>query len=144
LVSTCLRREEAEMRRLAFEMDRSLRPAGSLAGVPMSYAMSLDDLPWLRKCSANEAVDAHRGSGMTFDLRTWALHDAVFQLARESGLDAFRVECKQGPEGETVIALVLRGHGPNPGQRARDSAKLAVPAASGRIANTSPRPKKGE
>jgi hypothetical protein len=45
---------------------------------------------------------------MTFDLRTWALHDAVFQLARESGLDSFRVECKQGPEGETVIALVLR------------------------------------
>jgi hypothetical protein len=47
---------------------------------------------------------------MTFDLRTWALHDAVFQLARESGLDAFRVECKQGPEGETVIALVLRNN----------------------------------
>lgn len=51
---------------------------------------------------------------MTFDVRTWALHDAVFQLARESGLDAFRVECKQGPEGETVIALVLRNN------RARD------------------------
>ncbi len=47
---------------------------------------------------------------MTFDLRTWALHDAVFQLARESGLDAFRVECKYGPEGETVIALVLRNN----------------------------------
>jgi len=45
---------------------------------------------------------------MSFDLRTWALHDAVFQLARDSGLDAFRVECKHGPEGETVIALVLR------------------------------------
>jgi hypothetical protein len=49
---------------------------------------------------------------MTFDLRTWALHDAVFQLARESGLDAFRVECKHGPEGETVIALVLRNNRP--------------------------------
>ena len=49
---------------------------------------------------------------MTFDLRTWALHDAVFQLARESGLDAFRVECKHGPEGETVIALVLRNDAP--------------------------------
>ena len=47
---------------------------------------------------------------MTFDLRTWALHDAVFQLARASGLDAFRVECKHGPEGETVIALVLRSN----------------------------------
>jgi hypothetical protein len=46
---------------------------------------------------------------VTFDLRAWALHDAVFQLARESGLRAFRVECRQGPEGETVIALVLDG-----------------------------------
>lgn len=44
---------------------------------------------------------------MTLDLRAWALHDAVFQLARDSGLEAFRVECKQGPEGETVISLVL-------------------------------------
>ncbi len=42
-----------------------------------------------------------------FDLRTWALHDAVFQLAREAGLASFRVECKLGPKGETVIALVL-------------------------------------
>ena len=64
---------------------------------------------------------------MTFDLRTWALHDAVFQLARESGLDAFRVECKHGPEGETVIALVLRNSAPRamrqvPGAAARPSA----------------------
>jgi hypothetical protein len=44
---------------------------------------------------------------MKLDLRAWALHDAVFQLARESGLDSFRVECKLGPEGETVISLVL-------------------------------------
>jgi hypothetical protein len=44
---------------------------------------------------------------MTIDLRAWALHDAVYHLARESGLDSFRVECKHGPEGETVIALVL-------------------------------------
>lgn len=44
---------------------------------------------------------------MTLDLRAWALHDAVFQLARDSGLEAFRVECKVGPEGETVISLVL-------------------------------------
>jgi hypothetical protein len=29
------------------------------------------------------------------------------QLARESGLDAFRVVCKRGPEGETIIALVV-------------------------------------
>ena len=44
---------------------------------------------------------------MTFDLRAWALHDAVFQLARDSGLQSFRVECKLGPEGETIIALIL-------------------------------------
>jgi hypothetical protein len=44
---------------------------------------------------------------MTFDLRAWALHDAVFQLARDSGLRSFRVECKLGPEGETIIALIL-------------------------------------
>jgi hypothetical protein len=48
---------------------------------------------------------------MTFDLRAWALHDAVFQLARESGLRSFRVECRHGPEGETVIALVLDAKG---------------------------------
>jgi hypothetical protein len=51
---------------------------------------------------------------VTFNLRTWALHDAVFQLARESGLDSFRVECKLGPEGETVIALILGGHKAGP------------------------------
>jgi hypothetical protein len=52
---------------------------------------------------------------MTLDLRAWALHDAVFQLARESGLDSFRVECKLGPEGETVISLVLaRGRKEDP------------------------------
>jgi hypothetical protein len=44
---------------------------------------------------------------MTFDVRAWALHDAVFQLARDSGLRSFRVECKLGPEGETIIALIL-------------------------------------
>lgn len=44
---------------------------------------------------------------MTFDLRAWALHDAVFQLARDAGLQSFRVECKLGPEGETIIALIL-------------------------------------
>ncbi len=44
---------------------------------------------------------------MTFDRRTWALHDAVMQLAREARLDSFRVECKLGPEGQTVIALVI-------------------------------------
>jgi hypothetical protein len=44
---------------------------------------------------------------MTFDLRAWALHDAVFQLARDAGLRSFRVECKLGTEGETIIALIL-------------------------------------
>jgi hypothetical protein len=44
---------------------------------------------------------------VTFDRRTWALHDAVMQVAREAGLDSFRVECKVGPEGQTVIALVI-------------------------------------
>jgi hypothetical protein len=39
--------------------------------------------------------------------QTWALHDAVFELARELGLRSYRVECKVGPEGETIIALVL-------------------------------------
>jgi hypothetical protein len=28
-------------------------------------------------------------------------------LARELGLHSYRVECKVGPEGETIIALVL-------------------------------------
>jgi hypothetical protein len=46
---------------------------------------------------------------MTFDRRTWQLHDAVMQVAREARLDAFRVECKVGPQGETVIALVIGG-----------------------------------
>ena len=60
---------------------------------------------------------------MTFDLRTWALHEAVMQLAREAGLDSFRVECKLGPEGQTVIALVI-GEKTNaartpPGRRSR-------------------------
>jgi hypothetical protein len=44
---------------------------------------------------------------VTLDDRTWALHDAVFQVARECGLESFRVECKLGPEGETVISLVI-------------------------------------
>jgi hypothetical protein len=44
---------------------------------------------------------------VTLDSRTWALHDAVFQAAREFGLESFRVECKLGPEGQTVIALVI-------------------------------------
>jgi hypothetical protein len=63
---------------------------------------------------------------MTFDIRTWALHDAVFQLARESGLHAFRVECKQGPEGETVIALVLRNDRARrvPGEAARPGSPI--------------------
>jgi len=53
-----------------------------------------------------------------FHTTAWSLHDAVFQLAREHGLRSFKVECKQGPEGEIVIALVLdpperrRGLGP--------------------------------
>jgi hypothetical protein len=42
-----------------------------------------------------------------FDRRTWALHDAVMQVAREAGLDSFSVECKLGPEGQTVIALMI-------------------------------------
>jgi hypothetical protein len=40
-------------------------------------------------------------------VQAWALHDAVIVLAREHGLRSYRVECKAGPEGETVIALVL-------------------------------------
>jgi hypothetical protein len=40
-------------------------------------------------------------------VQTWALHDAVLELARGLGLRSYRVECKLGPEGETVIALVL-------------------------------------
>ncbi len=42
-----------------------------------------------------------------FDRRTWALHDAVMQVAREAGLESFSVECKVGPQGQTVIALVI-------------------------------------
>jgi hypothetical protein len=61
---------------------------------------------------------------MTFDLRTWALHDAVFQLARESGLQSFRVECKLGPEGETIIALIL----------ARPANAARSPAQASRVA----------
>jgi len=58
-----------------------------------------------------------------FDRRTWQLHDAVMQVAREAGLDSFRVECKLGPEGQTVIALVVgerseAGRAP-PGRRGR-------------------------
>lgn len=37
----------------------------------------------------------------------WSLHDAVIELARERGLQTYRVECKVGADGETVIALVL-------------------------------------
>jgi hypothetical protein len=44
---------------------------------------------------------------MMFDRRTWQLHDAVMQVAREAGLDSFSVECKVGPQGQTVIALVI-------------------------------------
>ena len=58
-----------------------------------------------------------------FDLRTWALHDAVFQLARESGLETFRVECKVGPAGETVISLVLASE-------RKDGPRLAHPGES--------------
>jgi hypothetical protein len=39
--------------------------------------------------------------------QTWGVHDAVIMLARELGLRSYRVECKAGPEGETIIALVL-------------------------------------
>jgi hypothetical protein len=42
-----------------------------------------------------------------FDRRTWQLHDAVMQVAREAGLDSFSVECKVGPQGQTVIALMI-------------------------------------
>lgn len=44
----------------------------------------------------------------------WSLHDAVIELARERGLQAYRVECKVGPDGETVIALVLPATGKGP------------------------------
>ncbi len=54
-----------------------------------------------------------------FDRRTWALHDAVMQVAREAGLDSFSVECKLGPEGHTVIALVI-------GEK-KDSARVPPP-----------------
>jgi hypothetical protein len=47
------------------------------------------------------------GPPVMFDRRTWALHDAVMQVAREAGLDSFSVECKLGPEGQTVIALMI-------------------------------------
>jgi hypothetical protein len=47
------------------------------------------------------------GAPVMFDRRTWALHDAVMQVAREAGLDSFSVECKVGPQGQTVIALVI-------------------------------------
>jgi hypothetical protein len=50
----------------------------------------------------------------TLDRQTWALHDAVFQLARELGLASFRVECQLGPGGETVVSLVVGGKGDNP------------------------------
>ena len=66
---------------------------------------------------------------MTFDLRAWALHDAVFQLARDSGLRSFRVECKLGPEGETIIALIL----------AQPALGSARPADSRREAPAEPR-----
>jgi hypothetical protein len=54
---------------------------------------------------------------------TWQLHDAVIELARERGLRSYRVECKVGPEGETMIVLVLPV--PNEGRVQR-------PAPSGR------------
>jgi hypothetical protein len=40
-------------------------------------------------------------------VQAWALHDAVISLARDLGLRSYRVECKAGPEGETIISLVL-------------------------------------
>lgn len=39
--------------------------------------------------------------------QAWGVHDAVITLARELGLRSYRVECKVGSEGETIIALVL-------------------------------------
>ena len=47
----------------------------------------------------------------TLDGQTWALHDAIFQLARDLGLASFRVECKLGAGGETVVSLVVGGKG---------------------------------
>jgi hypothetical protein len=44
-------------------------------------------------------------------VQTWSVHDAVMMLARELGLHSYRVECKVGPEGETIIALVLPASG---------------------------------
>jgi hypothetical protein len=68
---------------------------------------------------------------MTFDLRAWALHDAVLQLARDAGLRSFRVECKLGPEGETIIALIL----------ARPAVETGRSADSRREALAEPRPR---
>lgn len=39
--------------------------------------------------------------------QAWGVHDAVITLARDLGLRSYRVECKVGPEGETIISLVL-------------------------------------
>jgi hypothetical protein len=44
---------------------------------------------------------------MSAHVQAWALHDAVFELARGRGLRSFRVESKVTPAGETVITLVL-------------------------------------
>jgi hypothetical protein len=44
---------------------------------------------------------------MSAHVHAWALHDAVFELARGRGLRSFRVESKVTPAGETVITLVL-------------------------------------
>ena len=48
-----------------------------------------------------------QGAPVMFDRRTWALHAAVMQVAREAGLESFSVECKVGPQGHAVIALAI-------------------------------------
>jgi hypothetical protein len=63
-------------------------------------------------------------------VQTWSVHDAVMMLAHDLGLHSYRVECKAGPEGETIIALVLPPSGA-PGIRKtlpeRGSVEHAVP-----------------
>ncbi|GEM_PF-4500448 len=72
----------------------------------------------------------------TFDVRTWALHDAVFQLARELGLASFsrRVQRDQGALAQATreghMGTISRIYAPEGCRTARPRSTVRIQPSS--------------